>query len=350
MANALERVVARSLPLLPQSWLQRLAGGVPVEIRGRRLDPHIHLIARAAARKPRFHELSPVEARRAMGEAVASGNGRPNPMQRLERRVLSGPAGDIPVRVYHPAGLAGPRPLLLYFHQGGGVIGDLDWCEPFCTRLADIARCVVLAVDYRLGPEHRFPAAHDDAWAAYQWALEHADQVGGDPERLVVGGDSMGGNLSAFLAQEAKRRGAQQPLLQLLVYPWLVARADTASYRDFGDAYPVDARGMDWFRAHLLSGPHEYGDPRISPGLAGELSGLCPALVVTAGFDPLCDEGEAYAQALEEAGVPVAYRCYESLCHSFTALGGAVPAALAAQEEIARDVERALAGAPPVQV
>jgi acetyl esterase/lipase len=343
MDDALDRLAALALRRLPERWALRWAGGPPTRIRGRTLDPRLQVLARRARRRTPLHHLSPAEARRATSAMLAALDGRPRPMQRILRRAVPGPAGPIPVRVYQPPGLDGPRPLLLYFHQGGCVLGDLDWCESFCTLLAETARCVVMSVDYRLAPEDRFPAAHEDALAAFRWAAEHAGEVGGDPRRLAVGGDSAGAALAAALAQETKRSGGPAPAFQLLVYPWLLACAENAAYRDFAEAYPLNPEAVRWCLSHYLRDDSERGDRRVSPLLEPELSGLPPALVATAGFDPLCDEGADYAQKLEAAGVPVHHRCYESLCHGFTAMSGAVPAAREALEEIAWDLERAFA-------
>jgi acetyl esterase/lipase len=345
LPSAILRLFARALPHLPDAWIGWATGERP-EIRGGRLDPRIALMARFASRDTRFQDMTPAAARRASGAALGLATGRPRPMERVEHRLLPGPAGAIPARVYHPPGLEAPRPLLLYFHQGGCVIGDLDWCESFCSLLAETARCRVMSVDYRLGPEHRFPAAQDDALAAFAWAAAHAGEIGGDPRRLAVGGDSAGGGLSAMICHEMKRRGGPVPVLQLLIYPWVVALADNESYRDYALAWPLSADGMRWFVAHYLNDDAERDDPRMSPLLEEDFTDLPPAVVATAGFDPLRDEGAAYAEKLERAGVPVRYRCYETLSHSFTAFGGAVPAARSALEEIAVDLERAFAGAP----
>jgi acetyl esterase/lipase len=250
------------------------------------------------------------------------------------------------VRAYRPHGPSGRRPLLLYFHQGGCVFGNLDWCEPFCTLLAYTARCPVLAVVYLKGPEHRFPAAQEDALAAYRWARDHAEELGGDPERMAVGGDSAGGGLSAHVTHALRHAGEPQPSLQLLIYPWVTAFADNASYRDFAEGWPLSPDGMRWFLGHYENDARDRDDPRLSPLLEDDFAGLAPALVYTAGFDPLCDEGRDYALALEKAGVPVKHRCYEHLCHSFTSLG-AIPAAAEALHEIAQDVERVLGGGRP---
>lgn len=346
MAGVMERFGAWLLARLPDGVVATLAGA-PTEIRGRRLDPRIQMVAKSQAGATPLHELTPAQAREIAGADLAIASGPPLPMERIERRVLPGPAGDIPVRIHHPPGLQGPRPLLLYFHQGGYVIGDLDWCETFCTVLARGARCRVMSVDYRLGPEHRFPAAQEDAFAAVRWARRHAGEVDGDPERLAVAGDSAGGGLAAAICHELRRRGEPQPMLQMLIYPWLVAYADNDAYRDFASSYPLTPAALQWFLSHHLNDDSERDDPRLSPLLEKDFTGLAPAVVATAGFDPLCDEGDAYAKKLDEAGVPVTHRCYESLCHSFTSLRGAVPSAARALDELARDVERAFTrGAP----
>ena len=343
MASFAERIGSLVMGLLPDSVVARVAGA-PTMIRGRSLDPRLQLIAGVAAKAPALSAQSPVEARASADSTIAVAAGRPRPLESVTDRTVPGADGHLPARLHRPFDLDGPRPLLLYFHQGGCVIGNIDWCDVFCSILAETTRCPVLAVGYRKGPEHRFPAAQEDALAVYEWACEHADEVGGDPRRIGVGGDSAGGGMSAMIAQEAKRRGLQRPLLQLLVYPWLVAYADNDAYRDFGDAYPLSADSMRWFLHHYLNDDAERDDLRLSPSLETDLRELAPALVYTAGFDVLCDEGDEYAARLETAGVPVTHRRYDSLCHSFTMLGGASPAAERALLEIARDVERTITG------
>jgi acetyl esterase/lipase len=343
VASLAERIGARALRLLPAlpNWVPLLAGP-PVVIRGRTLDPRLTLVARAAAAKPRLHTLTPAEARAATDDAAALAAAPNRPLENLEEHRVPGAEGALVARLHVPPALDGPRPLILYFHQGGCVIGNLDWCESFCSVLATGARCPVLSVDYRKGPEHRFPAAQEDAWAVYRWAREHAGRFGGDPMRVGVAGDSAGGGLAAMVAQRAKAEQLPQPSFQLLIYPWLLAFADNAAYRDFGDCYPLSREDLVWFLAHYLNDDAERSDVRLSPGLAGDLTGLAPALVYAAGFDLLCDEGEAYAQRLEAAGVPVTYRCYGSLTHSFTSLAGIAPAAARALDEIAHDVDLVL--------
>jgi acetyl esterase/lipase len=335
-----QRLGARALRALPGRWVAPLAGA-PTVIRGRTLDPHFALIARAS-RVPALHTLSPAEARSVTSDSLAPAAAPLWPLERLEAHRVPGAEGPLPARLYVPHDLDGPRPLVLYFHQGGFVVGDLDWCEPFCSLIAARARCLVLSIDYRMGPEHRFPAAQEDAWAVYRFALEHAGRFGGDPARVGVGGDSAGGGLAAMIAQRARAEGVRAPRFQLLIYPWLLACADNAAYRDFAACPPLVREDIPWFLVHYLSGERERGDVRLSPGLASDLAGLAPALVYSAGFDILCDEAEEYAQRLRAAGVPVSFRCFESLPHGFTSFAGIAPAAVHALGEIARDVDLAL--------
>jgi acetyl esterase/lipase len=349
VTSLVERIGARAMRALPDSWIARIArlAGEPTVIRGRTHDPRLALVARAAASQPAMHASPPVEARASANDAIALAVGPNCPLERLETHRVPGADGFLEARLHVPPGLDGPRPLILWLHQGGCVIGNLDWCESFCSVLANGARAPVLSVAYRKGPEHRFPAAQEDAWAVYRWACDHAGTLGGDPARIGVGGDSAGGGLAAMVAQRALAEGAPQPAFQLLVYPWLLAFADNDAYRDFGACYPLDVPSMRWFLTHYLNDDAERDDPRMSPGLAADLTGLAPALVYTAGFDLLCDEGEAYARRLEAAGVPVVFRCYASLPHSFTSFGGVAPEALRAQREIAHDVDLLLSkGAP----
>ena len=340
MARFAERLMAALLPWLPELLVARMAAPVP-EIRGAKLDARLALVAKGAASQPPLHRLTAADARVASKQGIALAFGRARKMAEIDHFTVHGGAGPVPARLYRPRDIDPFRPLVVYFHQGGFVIGDLDWCEPFCTRLAAGARCLVLAVDYRKGPAHRFPAAQEDAVAAYRFALEHARELGADARRIVVAGDSAGGGLAAHVCHAAKRAGLPQPLLQILIYPWLQAFADNDSYRDYGNSYPLTRDAMLWFLANYAR-DRDRADARLSPLLEPDVAGLAPALIVTAGFDLLRDEGEAYARRLEAAGVPVTFRCEERLSHSFTALAGISPAAAAACDAIARDLERTL--------
>jgi acetyl esterase/lipase len=228
--------------------------------------------------------------------------------------------------------------------MGGGVIGDLETCHVFCTILARTGRGPVISVDYRLAPEHRFPAGLEDTLAAYRFARDNAGRFGAPAGRAAIGGDSMGGNFAAIACQELKRAGEPQPVLQLLVYPCVDAACESASMTTYADAFPLSRATMAWFIGHYMGPGDSPADPRLSPLRAEDLSGLAPAVVVTAGFDPLLDQGEAYARRLKEAHVPTAYRCYDSLAHAFTAFTGAVPCADVACREIAGLVREGFEG------
>jgi acetyl esterase len=246
---------------------------------------------------------------------------------------IPGPAGAIPVRHYSPVNCQGKESLLVFFHGGGFGVGDLDTHDDLCRLLCRDAGVHVLAVDYRLAPEHPAPAAVEDCYAAYRWALEHATELGADPARVAVGGDSAGGNLAAVVSQLARNDGVRVPALQLLLYPVVDFAAETRSKTLFSDGYFLTKADIDWFRSLYLAGsPLDTSDPRISPLLADDLSGLPPAMVLTGGFDPLRDEGNQYAEALAAAGVAVDHRQFGSLVHGFAnffPLGGASAVAMA---------------------
>lgn len=243
---------------------------------------------------------------------------------------IPGPAGQIPVRHYQAAPGA---PLLVFYHGGGFVVGDLDTHDALCRRISHGAGVHVLSVAYRLAPEHKAPAAADDADAAYRWALEHAGELDADPDRIAVGGDSAGGNLAAVVTQSARADGVRLPALQLLIYPVTDLGSATVSKTLFADGYFLSKPDMDWFHQHYVDGAAvDRSDPRVAPLLATDLSGLSPALVATGGFDPLRDEGRSYAQALAAAGVSVDWREYGSLVHAFAnffPLGGGSETAVA---------------------
>ena len=240
-----------------------------------------------------------------------------------------GGAPDIPVRVYRRFGTglgAGPGPgglppAIVYFHGGGWVVGDLGTHDGTCRLLAAVSRCVVVAVDYRLAPEHPFPAAVDDCLAAYRWVHRTGDELGIAPGRVGVMGDSAGGNLAAVVAQRASDGDVPPPVAQGLVYPALDAHLDTESVRSMGDGYFLTRGDMEYFRGEYLPDRSDWDDPRASPLLADDVTGLAPALVVTAGFDPLRDDGARYAEALRKGGVDVEYRCYQDQIHGFMGMG-----------------------------
>ena len=225
-------------------------------------------------------------------------------------------------RLYRPRGSADRDcPLLLFLHGGGWVAGDLAAYDPLCRELSHAARCLVVAVEYRLSPEHKFPAAPLDSWAALRWVAQHARQLGADPERLAIGGDSAGGNLAAAVTQLARDNRGPALAFQLLVYPVTNHAFDTASYREFAEGYLLTRKGMQWNWNHYLPNDAAGATKLASPLRAADLAGLPPALVITAECDPLRDEGEAYAHRLREAGVTVVVRRYEGALHAFFSLG-----------------------------
>src|SRR5438093_2846493 len=253
----------------------------------------------AAAGMPPLGSLPVAETREAFN-AIAAFGGPPEPLAAIEERRIPGLAGEIPLRVYTPETRA-PRPLLVFFPGGGWVIGTFETHAAVCRHLAKQSGAVVVAVDYRLAPEHKFPAAADDCYAATKWVAENAAALGGDAARLAVGGDSAGGNLAAVVSLMARDRGGPAIALQLLVYPVTNHAYDTASYRENADGYLLTRDSMVWFWNHYLRTAADGDNPLASPLRAKDLRGLPPAMVLTAEFDPLRDEGEAYAMRLQEA-------------------------------------------------
>ncbi|MGD9935581.1 MAG: alpha/beta hydrolase [Dehalococcoidia bacterium] len=238
------------------------------------------------------------------------------PIASVSDRMVPGPAGEIPVRIYDPGG-PGPKPVLVWYHGGGWVIGNVDGSDATCRAMANAAGVLVVSVEYRLAPEAKFPAAVDDCFAATKWVAENAAAIGADASKLAVGGDSAGGNLAAVVSQLAKAAAGPAIAYQLLVYPVTDHGSGTASYRDNAEGYLLTRASMEWFWNHYLNSEADAADPKASPARAKDLSGLPPALVITAEFDPLRDEGEAYAGALSEAGVSVSAVRFNGQIHGF---------------------------------
>ena len=294
----------------------------------------------AAAGAPPVHEQTPTEARAGFA-LLAEVAGPPEVAVPTEDRTVRGPGGGIPVRVYRPAA-DGALPVVVYFHGGGWVIGDIASHDTVCHRLAAGVPAVVVSVDYRLAPEHRYPAAVEDCEAVTGWVALHAPELGGDPARLAVAGDSAGGNLATVVARRARDAGGPAIAFQLLIYPATDATRSLPSHVENGRGYLLEADTMAWFCDHYLGG----GDPRppdVSPLFAPDLAGLPPALVVTAEFDPLRDEGEAYAERLRQSGVAVTTSRYDGLFHGFYGLDRVIPAAARAPDETGAALRAALA-------
>jgi acetyl esterase len=290
---------------------------------------------------PATNELPPAEAREAsQGFLALAGPGEE--VADVTDRTIPGPAGDLRVRIYTPTGAPdGPLPALVYFHGGGWVIGDLEALDATVRALANRSGAKVVSVDYRLCPECTFPAPLDDCYAALEWVAEHGGEIGIDPSRLAVGGDSAGGNLATAVALRARDAGGPAIAFQALVYPVTDHRFDTPSYRENGEGYLLTKDMMEWFWGHYLGEGGDGDDPLASPLRAPDLSGLPAALVITAEFDPLRDEGEAYAARLAEAGVPVTTTRYDGQIHAFFQMPATIPAAHDAIDQVASELRSA---------
>jgi len=264
------------------------------------------------------------------------------PVARVENRVVPGPHGDIPVRVYASVPEDG-APLVVLFHGGGWVVCDLDSHDGICRALCNESGCVIVSVDYRLAPEYRFPIPAEDCYAATAWLSANASVIGADATKMAVVGDSAGGNLAAVVALMARDRGGPELALQVLVYPVTDHSAETASHRSTGEGYFLKSAEVMWYWDQYLADPDDGAHPYASPLRAESLAGLPPALIVTAEYDPLRDEGEAYGRRLQEAGVTATVHRYEGMFHSFLSFGGVLDAADAATREIAAGLRAALA-------
>ena len=289
-----------------------------------------------------FGPDSTPEGRRAAMIAVTANPAFPKlPVHDVADRTIPGPEGDIPVRVFRPSAATG-LPLLLWFHGGGFVTGNLDTHDQLGRLLCDAVGAVVVSVDYRLAPEAKFPAAADDCLAAYEWALEHASEVGADPSRIAIGGDSAGGNLAAVVTLDARERGLPQPKLQVLVYPVTDREFESASMVDNAKGYFLEAESMRWFWDHYARTASDFADPRFSPMRAADVSRVAPAVVVTAEYDPLRDQGEAYGERLREAKVPTEVVRADGLIHGFFGLHEFMPPGREAWDTAVAALRRAL--------
>lgn len=290
----------------------------------------------AEAGLPPLHTLSPEAARAQSAAGTAKTALDLDPVARVENIDIDGPGGPLPVRIYHPLDAGdGPHPIVLYFHGGGFVIGTIDTHDSIPRKLANGAGAIIVSVEYRLAPEHRYPAAVEDAEAAVLWAAEHGAAIGGDPTRLAVAGDSAGGNLAAVAALRVRNSVGAALVAQALLYP--VADHGTLeahpSRQDHSDTFPIRTPLMAWFHNHYFGHDEPMMEPDASPLHHPDLSGLAPAYVMTAGLDPLLDEGKAYAEAMQAAGVDVVYSCWETTIHGFLQMGQVIPAAADALAE-----------------
>jgi acetyl esterase len=311
--------------------------------RTERLDPEVLRLLEAMDEQalPGLETLPPVEARRAAAEGLEAAGGDPEPVARVEDLTIPGPQCQVPIRVYSPEG-PGELPALVYFHGGGWVVCDVNTHDTVCRRIARRAGAVVVSVDYRLSPEHKFPAALEDCYTATLWVSANAGRLGVDARRVAVGGDSAGGNLAAVVSMRCRDENGPALALQVLVYPVTnMASFDTPSYREFAEGYNLTRAEMEYFRAHYLGQEEDSRHPHVSPLLAPDLHGLPRALVITAECDVLRDEGEAYASRLKQAGVPVTCTRYAGMIHPFFSMPGLLRQARDAIGEVAAAVRSA---------
>jgi acetyl esterase/lipase len=294
------------------------------------LDPQLQTMRDQRERDnvPPLYTMSLAEARAADLASIRESGGEPEPVHEVVDLTVDGPGGELPVRLYRQSSER-PAPALLYFFGGGWVLGTIDTADGVARALANASGAMVVVAGYRLAPEHPFPAAIDDCYAATRWVAEHADEIGADPSRVAVGGDSAGGNLAAAVSLRARADG---PALvgQLLVYPNTDQLADDESIRTADDPFLFNRHSVAWYRQHYLADPGDAADPLASPLRAESLTGLPPALVITAEYDPLRDQGEAYARRLADSGVPVELSRYPGMAHGFFTMAGTHPASRAA--------------------
>lgn len=307
------------------------------------LDPQAQSLIQLLAdnRVPAVNELSVADARKAYKDRRSYSQPEPPAMAAVQDLSIPTPDGALPVRLFRPTAQTTPQPALVYFHGGGWTIGDLDTHDVLCRQLARASGAVVISVDYRLGPEHKFPAAYDDALAATREAFAQASAWGLDSQRIAVGGDSAGGNLAAAVCLGLRGTDCA-PAFQLLIYPATQQKPDTHSYHANGEGYVLTKAAMHWFTDHYLRSDADVSDWRASPLAATDHSGLPPALVITAGYDPLRDEGLLYADALSRAGTACQYLCFERQIHGFITMGRIIDEANTAIELCGAALSRAL--------
>jgi acetyl esterase len=299
-------------------------------------DPQVRAMRErvVASGAPPLYTLRVDEARAADLAAIQAAAGTGEPVHEVTDRLLPGPGGDLPVRVYRPSATTEPLPAVVYFFGGGWTLGSIDTSDEICRHLANSVPCQVITVGYRLAPEHPFPAAVHDCYAATAWIADNAAELGVDRDRIAVAGDSAGGNLATVVALLARDRGAPALVAQVLVYPNTDFRGNTESMRDNDDDALFNRRSVAWYWSQYLVTPEDGLDPLVSPLRADDLGGLSPALVITAEYDPLRDEGEQYAERLRAAGVPVTATRYAGMVHGFFAMAGVLDGGRAARAQV----------------
>jgi acetyl esterase len=329
--------------LMSEEDALRLLDGHRIRLGSRTMDPKAQIVGEfvKSIRVPGYYPPLP-ELRQQLRTMVTLMDEPAPPLPRLEDIRIPGPAGEIPARVYAPSVGGAPLPAVAYFHGGGWVQGDLETHHGLCARLARHAGVLVVAVDYRLAPEHKFPAAVEDCLAAYRWLRTRGRDVGADPARVAVAGDSAGGNLSAVVSQLAATGGTPLPTCQVLIYPAVDFTLETESHRELADGHVIPRDRIVWYGEQYLTSEADKADLRASPMRAPSLAGQPPALIVTAGFDPLRDEGRAYGDRLRADGVDVVHREYPGQIHAFVSLTKAIPQGMACTLEIAEYLRKRL--------
>ncbi len=342
----LQRSMSMRMFKLPQGVLRMLAGAPVCSPEGFILDPQVQIVLRLSdvLGHGDWSTQGVSRARRSMERSSKVLQPRPEGALSIHDEVVRVDGGVIRLRVYKPSEATGTLPVIVFYHGGGFVLGSLESHDGECRALALGVNAIVIAVDYRLSPEHKFPVAVDDAAAAYRWAAEKAPSLGGDPSRMAVAGDSAGGNLAAVVARDM-RDHPHKPVFQVLVYPATDMTRSMASHRHFAKGFFLTKSSIDWFLDAYLHGPLDQTHPRASPLLAGNHEGLAPGLVLTAGFDSLRDEGRAYAEALAAAGVRVKHRCVEGQVHGFFSMSAGIDSARVAVDEIIAALRAALGSA-----
>lgn len=343
------RAAFRASLLMPERLLNgwvNVAGGTPATRPG--LDARARFHAWFVTRFAGAPATSPVEARQARAISLRLLEGRPLPLRAIHDHVIPSPGGTLRCRLYHPDNAPDPSPALIFLHFGGCVIGDLETCHTACTLLSQHGGIRVISVDYRLAPEHRFPAALDDTIAAFRWLRANATALGVDPDAIGIGGDSAGGYLAAAASLSLLASGDPLPKLQLLLYPVLEMDRASLPATAFDQCYPLTRADMIWFCGHYLRSPADVANPLCSVARAPSLAGMPQTLLIQARHDLLFDEGARFAMRLKTEGVPHLRRVYSTLPHAFSAMSGGLPAARTALIEIAQITGAALAAPTPL--
>ena len=322
--------------------------GRRTQLDGNTLDAKVQLICSIVerVRTVPVEELTPEMSRQQLAMFSKLLGGGPTVVGEERDMVVPGPDGDLPARLYRPANASeGPLPILVFYHGGGWIQGDIETHDEPCRRIANASGGLVLSIDYRLAPEHKFPAGVDDCIAAFRWVRDHGAEIGADTSRIAVGGDSAGGNLSVVVCQEMARLGETGPGFQLLIYPATDSRLSSKSFKLFEDGFFLTRERIDWYlELYLDDFDKQKTDTRFSPFFTEDLSGQPPALIMTAGFDPLRDEGKAYHEALQAAGVASEYVQYDGMIHAFINMAGVLPEGATSMELCGNRLKKLWAG------